>query len=314
MTQSKENKRVGASHTMPAGGPFDLADVDAYRRWRDQKISSRPRNSSDLIVELRALGTPTPAEHAAILDRCRRANMAIYAGPAAPAADDRKRIAALGAAFGLRRLDRNLCADEDGISALEVREGGGGGEYIPYTDRQLSWHTDGYYNSPDEQVRGVILHCARPATEGGGNALTDPDLAYIRLRDENPDFIAALMHPLAMTIPANMMGGAEIRPARIGPVFSVDGRNGSLHMRYSARKVNVEWRDDATTRAAVDFLNALLAADGEDILHWRLAAGQGYIANNVLHNRAAFSDTEGPASGRLIYRARYFDRIEGTGP
>ncbi|MDH3231002.1 MAG: TauD/TfdA family dioxygenase [Alphaproteobacteria bacterium] len=238
--------------------------------------------------------------------------MAVYAGPAEGPAAARKSVAALGAAFGLRRLDRNLCAEEDGISALEVRAGKGAGEYVPYTDRALSWHTDGYYNSADEQVRGVILHCVRSAPGGGGNALMDPEIAYIRLRDENPDYIAALMHPQAMTIPPNTMGGTEIRPARVGPVFSVDERGGALHMRYSARKVNVAWRDDGTTRAAVDFLNALLAADSRDILHWRLEPGQGYISNNVLHNRTAFGDTPEPDSGRLVYRARYYDRIEGT--
>ncbi|MCK5620835.1 MAG: taurine catabolism dioxygenase TauD, partial [Alphaproteobacteria bacterium] len=142
-------------------------------------------------------------------------------------------------------------------------------------------------------------------------ALMDPEIAYIRLRDENPEYIVALMHPQAMTIPPNTTGGKEIRPARTGPVFSVDPASGALHMRYSARKVNVIWRDDSATKSAVDFLTGLLAADGPDTLHWRLGAGQGYIGNNVLHNRSAFEDGE---EGRLLYRARYFDRMEGTGP
>lgn len=157
----------------------------------------------------------------------------------------------------------------------------------------------------------MILHCGRPAASGGANALMDPEIAYIRLRDENPDFIIALMHPQAMTIPPNTTGGVEIRPARVGPVFSVDPASGALHMRYSARKVNVIWRDDPATKAAVEFLTGLLASDGPDILHWRLGAGQGYIGNNVLHNRSAFEDGE---EGRLLYRARYFDRMERTEP
>jgi hypothetical protein len=222
------------------------------------------------------------------------------------------RLTAMGNAFGLRRLDRNLCADEDGITALEVRDGGSAGEYIPYSNCPLSWHTDGYYNEANEQVRGVVLHCVRPAEEGGSNALMDPEIAYIRLRDEDPAYIAALMHPQAMTIPPNVVGGRQIRPARSGPVFSVDSVSGALHMRYSARKVNVVWRDDAATGAAVAFLNGLLAVDGPDILHWRLEAGQGYIGNNVLHNRSRFRDAVSGGPGRLIYRARYFDRMEDT--
>jgi hypothetical protein len=301
-------------YTMPRGGPFDLADEEAYRRWRDWKIASRYPRVSDLMVEISHYETLTVAERAAIRERCQRANMAIYAGPALEPAAAKQWVAALGSALGLHRLDRNLCAEEDGISALEVRAGEGAGEYIPYTDRPLSWHTDGYYNSAADQVRGVILHCVRSASDGGGNGLMDPEIAYIRLRDEDPAYIEALMHPQAMTIPPNTQGGTEIRPARIGPVFSVDEHSGALHMRYSARKVNVVWRDDAATRAAVAFLNALLEADGEDVLHWRLQPGQGYISNNVLHNRAAFGDAQEPESGRLVYRARYYDRIKETEP
>lgn len=298
-------------------GPFSLSDSDSYRRWRDRKLSRRPDRVEEMIVELESIDRLRGSETAAILDRCRRANLAIYACHRAVGLapeETRKRLARLGGLFGLYRLDSNLCAHEDGITALEVRSSGTAGEYIPYSNRPLSWHTDGYYNETGEQVRALILHCERPAVEGGANALMDPEIAYIRMRDENPDYVAALAHPEAMTIPANRTGGEEIRPARIGPVFSVDPENGALHMRYSARKVNVVWRDDAATRAAVRFLNSLLAEDGDDILHWRLDAGQGYIGNNVLHNRSGFRDGDGKDAGRLIYRARYLDRMEGTEP
>ena len=33
----------------------------------------------------------------------------------------------------------------------------------------------------------------------------------------------------------------------------------------------------------------------------------GLVCNNVLHDRASFADT--PARKRLIYRARYYDRV-----
>jgi hypothetical protein len=302
----------------PRGGPFDPHDPEAYLRWREAKLAGRPDRVEDLLVEIAAPGWPSDAEHKAILERCRGANMAVYAcrdtGEALAPGELKARLAELGVAFGLRRLDSNLCADEDGITALEVREDGAAGEYIPYSNRPLSWHTDGYYNSAAKQVRGLILHCGRPAASGGANALMDPEIAYIRLRDENPEYIAALMHPAALTIPPNTTGGEEIRPARVGPVFSVDPRGGALHMRYSARKIHVVWRDDPATKAAVEFLTALLAADSPDILHWRLGAGQGYIGNNVLHNRSTFEDGDGDGEGRLLYRARYFDRMAATEP
>ena len=56
-----------------------------------------------------------------------------------------------------------------------------------------------------------MLHCVSPAADGGENGLLDPEIAYLRLRDENPEFIRALMAPDAMTIPANTEEGGENR-------------------------------------------------------------------------------------------------------
>ena len=108
-----------------------------------------------------------------------------------------------------------------------------------------------------------------------------------------------------MTIPANTAQGAELRPARTGPVFSADA--GALHMRYTARTRSIEWRPDEATRAAAQFLRQILDAGSPYVFTLRLAAGQGLVCNNVLHDRSAFTDD--PMVGRLVYRARYFDRV-----
>ena len=47
--------------------------------------------------------------------------------------------------------------------------------------------------------------------------------------------------------------------------------------------------------------------DGPFALQLRLEAGMGIVANNVLHDRSAFDDD--PAAPRLLYRARYLDRV-----
>ena len=44
----------------------------------------------------------------------------------------------------------------------------------------------------------------------------DHDIAYILLRDANPDYIQALMHPNAFTIPANVLHGETMRPSSPG--------------------------------------------------------------------------------------------------
>ncbi len=235
---------------------------------------------------------------------------ALYQLPADFAAS-RNWLLRLGQQFGLSRLDSNLCADEDSISILQVEAGNERKRgYIPYTDRPLNWHTDGYYNGPDQQIGAFILHCAQDAAEGGENGLLDPELAYIRLYDENPAYIEALSHPEAMSIPPNMENGAEIHGWISGPVFSFSKARG-LHMRYTARRRNIRWRDDPTTLEAVAFLQNLLdSGENDDIIWQRLSPGQGVICNNVLHCRKAFRNS--PQRQRRYYRARYLDRIRRT--
>jgi len=256
-----------------------------------------------VVDGFRLSGRELDAMHAALA----RANLAIYQVDG-PRVADKSMIRQLGRQFGLERLDDNLCADEDSITSLTVVEKPGQGEYIPYTNKRLNWHTDGYYNTLERQIRGVILHCVQPAAEGGENAFLDHEMAYIALRDRDPALVRALMAPDAMTIPPNVQNGTEIRPQQSGPVFSVDA-GGHLHMRYSARTRNVLWKDDAATRAAAEALLNLFHGDSPFIVRHRLKSGQGVLTNNVLHCRTAFADDAGRGQARLLYRARYYDRI-----
>jgi len=250
-------------------------------------------------------------EMAAVHNALQRANFAVYTIKGT-AGEDKALIRQLGRQLGLERLDDNLCSDEDSITTLKVVGKRREGEYIPYTNKRLNWHTDGYYNSPDRQIRGVILHCVQPAAAGGESALMDHEIAYIQLRDENPAYIRALMAADAMTIPPNVLNGKQIRPEQGGPVFSV-AADGHLHMRYSARARNIVWKDDAPTRAATEFLLNLYQQDSPYIFRHRLKSGQGVLSNNVLHCRGSFEDDAATGQARLLYRARYFDRIVDPG-
>ncbi|MCO6413835.1 MAG: TauD/TfdA family dioxygenase [Thiogranum sp.] len=296
----------------PARDLFDPdGDARAYRVWRERKLAEYPRSTPELMVTVKDGRSLTAAEMDAMHLCLRRANMVIYRLENA-AGEDKTLIRQLGSQFGLQRLDDNLCADEDGITSLRVVEQRQEGEYIPYTNRRLNWHTDGYYNAADRQVRGVILHCVQPAAEGGENALLDHEIAYIQLRDENPDFIRALMAADTMTVPANIRDGREIRPQHSGPVFSVDA-GGKLHMRYSARARNIVWKDDSVTRAATEYLLNLFQQDSAYIFRHRLKPGEGVMSNNVLHCRTEFSDHPEGGPQRLLLRARYYDRISDPG-
>jgi len=285
--------------------PFDLHNDAAYETWKAAKLENYPQQTDQLIVELNDPRGLSPSERGAILERCAKTNMAVYVGKTGT--DPDKLIpATLGAQLGLRNLDRNMGADDDGITALQVVNDQWRTRYIPYTNRPIHWHTDGYYNGLDQQIHSLLLHCVHPASKGGENALLDHEIAYIRLRDENPAHVKALMAPDAMTIPANVDQDTVLRPARCGPVFSLSG-GGRLHMRYTARNRSIEWKNDLQTGAAVKALENLLASDDPFIYRVTLQPGWGLISNNVLHDRSGFDEDE--QHSRLLYRLRYFDRI-----
>ncbi len=293
--------------------PFDLDDDASYRCWRAHKLERYPARVEDLIVDVADPRALTAAERDALLARIARANMALYRSPVQ--AEDRTLPKRVGAQLGLVRLEGHWLAGEDGIASIAVHDPAAAqdrGGFIPYTDRPIRWHTDGYYLSASRRIRGMILHCVRPAASGGVNRLLDHELAYIALRDASPEHIRALMQQDAMTIPERCDDEGVARAAETGPVFSVDAADGSLHMRYTARTRSIAWKPDAATQAARACLEALLAGDSPWIFSLRMEAGMGLVANNVLHDRSAFEDD--PAQPRLLYRARYLDRVSAVRP
>lgn len=296
--------------------PFDLDDDSAYQRWRAAKLATRATHADELVVELADANAISTAERSALLERLTRCNVALYrcrAKNATPPVGTAL-VHQLARQLGLRQIDRHWLAEEDGVSSIAVAsapadESGAAADraaFIPYTDRALGWHTDGYYHPAQQQIRGMLLHCVRPARQGGETTLLDHELAYILLRDESPAHIQALMASDAMTIPGRRDAAGEARAAQGGPVFTVHPHDGTLHMRYTARTRSIEWRTDAATRAATAALQALLAPHGPHQLALRLEAGMGIVSHNLLHHRSAFDDD--PAQPRLLYRARYLDR------
>ena len=284
--------------------PFALSDTDSYLRWRDKKLALAMVETNDLIVEIKDPARVSESERNALLNRCHHCNMAIYASDVEM---DERMLRDFGAQLGLIHLDANWLADKLGISRITVSNPGNQRQtYIPYTDRAIKWHTDGYYNQPERQIRGMVLHCAQNAGNGGENRVMDHEIAYLMLRDANPDFIRALSAPDVMTIPARVDEFDGVREAQTGPVFSVDA-SGNLHMRYTARTRSIEWKQDASTLAAVAQLEHILDSDSEHIHQLKMEAGMGLLCNNVLHDRSAFTDD--PNNPRLLYRARYLDRV-----
>ena len=282
------------------GDPFQLADESAYQRWRETKLDSYPTDAADLMVEVADALALTLAERAKILAHCSKSNMVLFHDQK-KSLRNRKNFRSFATEFGLTNLSAHMLADQDGIATItptpqrQIR-----GEYIPYTTRPLNWHTDGYYG--DRPIKGFALYCLQAASEGGVSNMIDPEIVYIRLRDQSPDHIAAFSRPDAMTIPANVRDGVELRGENRGPVFSTDPETRQLNMRYTARTVSINWPDDAEMTAARQALDDILTST--NVFEFSLRAGDGILCNNVLHKRSAFSDPD-----RRLYRGRFLDRI-----
>ncbi len=289
--------------------PFLLDNEDLYQHWRDKKLSTHPCKIEDLLIEVRDPRSLSDIEYGALLKLTQKANMAIYVGNTG--ADPAPEIPmAVANRFGLGQINKNWLADDNGLTSLTVANEGVRQNYIPYTNRLINWHTDGYYNAADKQVHALNLHVVQKAASGGENQLMDHEIAYLLLREKSPDYIKALMSNDAMLIPAGTKADGSVRPDRPGPVFSITNQ-GNLHMRYTARKRNIKWSQNPLVQEAVTHLEAILNDQGSAyIFRGLLESGMGLISNNVLHDRAAFTDNK--ENKRHYYRARYFDRLSNT--
>ena len=286
--------------TEPASHPsvawWDLTRADAYRTWREQTLDESPASLTPV-----PLSDPTRlsmTEIKALTARLRAGEVVLYQTDRELEPRD---ILALGAQLGLRHLDHHQCAEPNGVARLTTREDGAA-KFIPYTRHRLRWHTDGYYRPDTQRIRSFILHCIRPAVDGGINQILDSRLLYIALRDEDPDLIRALSHPRAFTIPAHTEEGEQRRNEFDGPVFSAEGPH--LYMRYTERSVHIAWHP--ATETARTRIQQLLKTLPPARCRLRLHEGCGLIAHNVLHCRSAYTDS--PKHPRLLYRTRYTDR------
>ncbi len=279
---------------------------DLYQEWREKKLSRRPEQISEFIKEIKNPGRLTEPEKESLLESVRNCGFAVYFSGSGKAVS-KNDLLNLGLSFGLKTLDSNHFADDEGFSAITVSSGKRKGEYIPYTDKAIHWHTDGYYNTKEHQVRSLLLHCETQAAEGGENRLADYELIYIKIRDRNPEYIKALQDPEAFTIPAHTDADGKILREEISvPVFETDA-DGSLYMRFTQRTRNIHWKENTVLKEALHYLNSLLESE-TDIWKLRLEPGMGLICNNVLHDRSAFRD-DPSLPGRLMYRLRYYERI-----
>ena len=278
-------------------------DSNAVSRWCDARREAYATGGPGRWIDIGDPYRLRRAEREAIAGECARFNLALYRFAQGRSNPDA--LSAFASAMGLHRRDLTLGANHRGIASVRVTPVHGAAEMIPFTSRALNWHTDGYYNPPEQIVRTVVMHCASPAASGGETTLLDPDLVYASIYERDPTLVHALAHPRAMTIPAHESDGAPIRPARAGPVFRFLGTPACLHMRYTMRTRSIQWRSTPETARAVAALEATIAGLSAHHVQARFEAGEGVICNNVLHRRSSFVD--GEQSRRVLLRIRSFD-------
>ena len=288
-----------------AGG--ESMDSKAVAQWCDTRRAAYAAGDAGRWIEIGDPYRLRAAERDAIASQCARFNLALYRF--ARGRSDPDALSAFAGAMGLERRDLTLGADHRGVASVRVTRNPHGPEMIPFTSHALNWHTDGYYNAPDQSVRAVVMHCAASAASGGENTLLDPDLVYAAMHEQDPVLVEALAHPGAMTIPAHEAEGTLMRPARTGPVFRFLDDPPRLHMRYTMRTRSIQWRPTLDTSRAVAALEATIAALTVHHLRVRFEAGEGVICSNVLHRRSAFVDSEGEGLRRVMLRIRSFDPV-----
>ena len=155
----------------------------------------------------------------------------------------------------------------------------------------MNWHTDGYYNAAADTIRCFTLHCVEPAAEGGALLLLDDAYLVLALLHDDPELVALLSHPEAMTLPQNTDTDGHDRPARTTPLIQRHS-DGSLSMRFTTRSQNISWRCAATQAAALR-ATELIDAHREWQTRFSLKKGQGIITRNILHAREQFVDAPG---------------------
>ncbi len=279
---------------------FNLDSSDDYQKWRDEKLAAYPKNLGDLVVELGDMTAITNAEKTKIMERVELANMCVYtAGKAELSMDS---LLSLGKQLGVSDTDKSRRHS----NSDELTNSGILNQAIPFTTRHVRWHTDATYYGSDKTVQALFLLCKRPAIEGGSNKVLDNEILYILLRDKNPDALRVLMSKDCFKYKNPKTG--EIGDHLGGKVFWTNPE-GHLCHRFSFRKMDMAWAEDSDVKAAQDVLESLILDGSEYVIEGRLESGLGLVSNNVQHTREKLVDSEDPATQRLLFRTRFYDRV-----
>ena len=279
---------------------FNLDSDRDYQKWRDEKLAAYPRNVTGLVVELADMTAITKAERARILELVEIANMCVYSAGSAELG--MSSLLKLGAQIGVTENDKSTRhSNSDELTASGILNNA-----IPFTTRHVHWHTDATYYGSNKTIQALFLLCKRPAVEGGSNKVLDHEMLYILLRDKAPEALRTLMGNYCFKYKNPKTG--EVSENLGGKVFWTNSA-GHLNHRFSFRKMDMAWSENSEILAARDILESLLLNESEFVIEGRLESGLGLISNNVVHTREKMIDSDDVANQRLLFRARFYDRV-----
>ena len=266
-----------------------------FLTWAEEKERNIPHNIDGIIVNIHDINNVKISEIAKIKETINKCNSCIYSSKTALKSNTN--LLKFVESVGMRTYDRNNIESNE-ISTITPLENNKI-NYIPYTDKSLNWHTDGYYDK--KSIFSWLLHCVHPATHGGENYLLDHELAlreYVLRHDD----INNLMSEDALTIPESKdTSRSEISTY----IFSIKNQYKKLHMRFSMRKDNISTSPKAGD--AVTKLKAIIENDcAKYSLTYKLQKNEGIITNNILHGRKAFKDDK---VKRKLLRIRSYERL-----
>ena len=266
-----------------------------FLRWAEEKEKNIPRNINGILVNIHDINNVKTSEITKIKETINKYNSCIYSSKIALKSNTD--LLKFVESVGMRTYDCNNIESSKitTITPLENNKI----NYIPYTDKSLNWHTDGYYDK--KSIFSWLLHCVNPATQGGENYLLDHELALREYVFSNDD-IDDLMAGDALTIPESKdTSRSEISTY----VFSFKNQYKKLHMRFSMRKDNIG--TSAKASVAVTKLKKIIENDcAKYSLTYKLQKNEGIITNNILHGRKAFKDD---MVKRRLLRIRSYERL-----
>ena len=266
-----------------------------FLRWAEEKEKNIPQNSDGILVNIHDINNVKTSEIAKIKETIYKHNSCIYSSKIALKSNTN--LLKFVELVGMKTYDCNNIESNE-ISTITPLQNSKI-NYIPYTDKSLNWHTDGYYDK--KSIFSWLLHCVNPATQGGENYLLDHELVLREYLLRNDD-INNLMAEDALTIPASK---DTSRPEISTYIFSFKNKYRRLHMRFSMRKDNIG--TSAKASPAVIKLKEIIENDcAKYSLTYKLQKNEGIITNNILHGRKAFKDDK---VKRKLLRIRSYERL-----